>query len=267
MLLMLLPQQDYDPTESSVPWQALTTAGHPMQFATPTGEAAHADPRLVSLGFGLLNPMLMTRPDALSSYASMTNAASFRAPLAYDNVDPSAYAGLVVPGGHAPGMRTMLESPAAQQIVQAFFSADKPVAAVCHGVLLLARTQDPATGRSVLHGRRTTALPATMELSAYALTCAWLGSYYRTYPVTVQAEVTAALARPGDFAAGPLLARRDSHKRPQTGFVVKDGNYLSARWPGDCHRFAAEVVAMVGPADVSSSSVGAAHKAPGRPAP
>ena len=29
------------------------------------------------------------------------------------------------------------------------------------------------------------------------------------------------------------------------GFTVRDGNWLSARWPGDAHRFASEFVAML----------------------
>jgi hypothetical protein len=46
---------------------------------------------------------------------------------------------------------------------------------------VLARTRDPATGRSVLADRQTTCLPKYMERLAY-LTTAWrLGRYYRTY--------------------------------------------------------------------------------------
>ena len=184
----------------------------------------------------------------------MASDPAFRSPLRYEDVDPRDVDGVLVPGGHAPGMKTMLESPRAQQIVRSAFEARKPVGAVCHGVLLLARTRDTATGRSVLHGRRTTALPASMELGAWAMTRAWLGSYYRTYKQTVQSEVTAALASPDDFLPGPRLARRDSRESPGRGFVVRDGLYVSARWPGDCHRFAAEVV------DVMRSEARAARR-------
>jgi len=34
----------------------------------------------------------------------------------------------------------------------------------------------------------------------------------------------------------PLV--RDSANNLNPGFVVQDGNYLSARWPGDAHKFA-----------------------------
>lgn len=246
MILCLLPASDYDPTESAVVWHALTQAGIPVRFATPEGEAAHADPRLVEKGFSLLNPLLMTREDDLVLYHAMTRDAAFLQPLRYADVEPGEFDGLLVPGGHAQGMRSLLESAAASALTLHFFQADKPVAAVCHGVLLLARTLDPQKGHSVLHGRKTTALTAlNMELPAWAATAPWLGSYYRTYPQTVEAEVKAALASSRDFLRGPLLPVRDSKHDQRHGFTVRDGNYLSARWPGDCHKFAAEFVDIV----------------------
>ena len=97
----------------------------------------------------------------------------------------------------------------------------------------------------MLHGRKTTGLTKLMELSAWALTSLYLGDYYRTYPTTVEDEVRAALARPEDFLTGPLALTRDSPRRLDAGFTVRDGNYLSARWPGDAHRFASELARML----------------------
>lgn len=245
MIVLLLPSADYDPTEAAVPWAALHAAGLPVRFATPDGTPAFADERLVSRGFGPASPLLMTGRAGLDAYGAMTADPAFGSPVAYADVDPAAVRGLVVPGGHAQGMRTMLESPLAQKLAAGVFTAGRPVGGICHGVLLLARATDPATGRSVLYGRKTTALPATMELSAWALTRPWLGSYYRTYPQTVQAEVTAALASPRDFLPGPRLSRRDSPDKPERGFTVRDGTYLSARWPGDAHRFATELLSLL----------------------
>src|SRR3546814_13138878 len=64
------------------------------------------------------------------------------------------------------------------------FAADKPVAAICHGVLLAARSKR-ADGRSVLHGRKTTALSWRHERTASAFAHVgrfWDRNYYRTYP-------------------------------------------------------------------------------------
>jgi putative intracellular protease/amidase len=76
------------------------------------------------------------------------------APRAYEDVDADAVDALLVPGGHAPRMRTMLEAPAARELVRAAFADGKPVGALCHGVLLLARSDSrygfrcDGTGRS-----------------------------------------------------------------------------------------------------------------------
>lgn len=240
MILFLLPERDYDPTEAAVPWAALHDAGIPVRFATPLGAPAAADDRLVERGFSALSPLLMTRADGLAAYARLREDPHFQAPLAYEEVDDSAVTGVFVPGGHAPGMKSMIESPLAQRIFGRAMISGLPVGAVCHGVLLAARSIDPETGRSVLYDRQTTAVTALLELSAWNLTRWWLGSYYRTYPQTVQQEVTAALAHPGQFRRGPLLPLRDSAKHPKRGFTVRDRNYVSARWPGDCHRLAVE---------------------------
>lgn len=218
--------------------------GTAFGFATPAGVAAPADIRLTDLGFGLLSPVLMTRQADLSSYQRMIEDPGHRSPLSYEEAAAMEFDALLVPGGHAPGMKTLLESEVAQAIVADFFARERPVAAVCHGVLLLARSLAEASGRSVLYGRRTTALTRPLEISAWMLTAAWLGRYYRTYPSTVQDEVSAALASPQDFLSGPLYPQRDSAADP-SGFVVRDGFYLSARWPGDCHRFANEFLALI----------------------
>ncbi|MET9609339.1 type 1 glutamine amidotransferase domain-containing protein [Streptomyces sp. NPDC006512] len=245
MILFLLPAGDYDPTEAAVPWAALRDAGLQVRFATPGGKAAYADPRLTDLGFSWLSPWLMTRRAELAAYRRLTEDPHFLAPCSYADVDPAAVRGLFVPGGHAAGMRTLLEDATAQELFARVFTRGLPVGAVCHGVLLAARAKDPATGRSVLHGRRTTALTALLELTGWNLTRFWLGRYYRTYRTTVQREVTEALADPRHFRPGPPLPVRDTAARPGRGFTVTDGNYVSARWPGDCHRLAAEYLALV----------------------
>ena len=124
--------------------------------------------------------------------------------------------------------------------------AGRPLGAICHGVILAARSTPPDSDRSVLHGRQTTALTRSQELSAWMMTRLWLGDYYRTYPETVQEEVESSLASPDDFHEGPFALLRDDPDHLDRGFTVRDGNYLSARWPGDAHRFATEFCEMLG---------------------
>jgi len=71
----------------------------------------------------------------------------FRLTASFDDVDLEEYEGLVLPGGRAPEyLRTHDE---VLETVQHFFEADKPVAATCHAVLILAAAD-------VLEGRTCT---------------------------------------------------------------------------------------------------------------
>jgi putative intracellular protease/amidase len=143
-------------------------------------------------------------------------------------------------------MRQYLGSQLLQDKVAAFWALARPVGAICHGVLVLARTIDPGTGKSVLAGRRTTCLARYQERTAYMLTAWRLGRYYRTYRQYVEDEVIAALNDPGQFQRGPReLKRRGTADDDGPAFVVGDGNYISARWPGDAYLFARRFLALL----------------------
>lgn len=237
-VLIPLPDRDFDVTEVAVPWRVLTRAGHRVEFCTEKGGAApSADPLLLS---GVLFGQLGAEPEPCAFYRELEADPAFRAPRAWDATEFAVYDGLLLPGGHAPGMRQYLDADALQRRAAAFFTSGRPVGAICHGVLLLARSIDPATGKSVLYERRTTCLAKYQERTAFWLTSWKLGRYYRTHPAYVEDAVKAALRDPaGQFERGPIsMIRRDTASDPAPAFGVVDGNYVSARWPGDAYSFA-----------------------------
>jgi putative intracellular protease/amidase len=246
-VLLPLPDRDFDVTEVAVPWALLREAGHDVVFATEQpGTVPAADPRLLT---GVLFGQLGAAPEARKRYYELVAAPEFRATLAWDALDPAAFDGLILPGGHAQGMRQYLGSPVLREQVARFWSLDRPVGAICHGVLVLARTLDPATGRSVLADRLTTCLPKYMERSAYLSTAWRLGRYYRTYPQYVEDEVRAALAHPDEqFERGPrTMTARGTATDDTPAFAVQDRNYVSARWPGDAYLFGRRFCALLDP--------------------
>ena len=162
-------------------------------------------------------------------------------PLRWAQLAEFEFDGLVLPGGHDKGMRDYLESEILQKEVVRYFDADKPVGAICHGVVLAARSKR-INGKIVLAERKTTALLQSQEMMAYYMTCMWLKDYYRTYPQTVEKEVRSIGS---NFASGPTPLLRDSPEHLERGFAVRDGNYVSARWPGDAHRFALEFLKLL----------------------
>ncbi len=66
----------------------------------------------------------------------------------FDKVNTADYVGLVIPGGRAPEYLRL--TPRVLEIVQEFNTANKPIAAICHGSQILA----PA---GVLKGKKSTA--------------------------------------------------------------------------------------------------------------
>ncbi len=286
-ILMPLPSQDCDPSEVAVTWEILRAAGHQVVFATPDGLPARADPRMLS-GEGLdpwgwvpllkkirlIGLLLRADTGARRAYRALEQDPHFLHPQRYDALCARDYDALVLPGGHARGMRPYLENRQLQAlVVECFETRDAagqhtPVAAICHGVLLAARSVSPTTGKSVLHGRKTTALTWPLERSAWHLTKYlarfWDATYYRTYAEeqgepagywSVEMEVKRALAQDADFCDVPPgsahYARKTSgmvRDRPddaRAAWVVRDGNYLSARWPGDVHTFAKAFVTLL----------------------
>lgn len=228
-----------------MPWRILKAAGHETVFATPDGGPASADPRMLTgAGLGIWKGLLRADSRGREAHAELIRDSAFLNPLSYSDLDAASFDAAMLPGGHAPGMRVYLESPRLQSVVASIFSAGKPLAAICHGVVLASRARRP-DGNSILHGYRTTALTRAQELIAWNLTRAWLGDYYRTYPTPVQDEVTSALASEEDFVTGPIALARDRPGRLGPGFVVRDRHYLSARWPGDAHRFGQELVELL----------------------
>ncbi len=281
-VLIPIPRCDFDPTEVAVSWEVLVRSGHDVAFATPVGETAAGDELMLTgqgldpWGWvpglrkaGLVGRVLGANADARTAYARMRSSEEFRSPVPWESAELEGVDGLILPGGHrARGMRVYLESERLQSLVVEAFHREMPVGAICHGVLLAARSIDPRTSRSVLYGRRTTALTWELERTGWRIgrvSRFWDPHYYRTYDelpgqpdgyMSVQAEVTRALAAPEDFLD---VDPSDAHARRKRGgrsrdklddarpaFVVQDGIYTSARWPGDAHTFARRFAESLG---------------------
>lgn len=244
-VLVPLPDHDFDVTEVAVPWRLLTRAGHEVVFATEAGAKPAADPLLLT---GVIFGQLGAEPEPKQFYREMEKSPELSAPIRWSAVEPASFDALFLPGGHAPGMRQYLGSALLQEKVLAFWKTGRPVAAICHGVLVLARTRDPDTGESVLASVRTTCLPGYMERVAYYSTAWKLGRYYRTYDAYVEEEVRAALRDPErQFVRGSItLFTRGTDTDDRAAMVVEDGRYLSARWPGDAYLITRKLLEKLG---------------------
>ncbi len=134
--VLILTGDAAESLEVMYPYQRLLEEGYDVDIAAPTKKK-----------------LQFVVHDFVEGYDTYTEKPGYTwdADLAFSEVDPSAYAAVVIPGGRAP--EYIRNDPAFERIVEHFFSEEKPVAQLCHAPLALAST-------GVLKGRRTAAYPA-----------------------------------------------------------------------------------------------------------
>src|SRR5512132_3304912 len=122
--------------EVMYPYQRLLEEGYDVEIAAPSKKK-----------------LQFVVHDFVDGYDTYTEKPGYTwdADLAFSEVDPSAYAAVVIPGGRAP--EYIRNDPDFGRIIEHFFSEEKPVAQLCHAPLALASA-------GVLEGRRTAAYPA-----------------------------------------------------------------------------------------------------------
>jgi protease I len=136
-ILMLVGDyvEDY---EVMVPFQALLMVGHTVHAVCP-GKKSGETVRTAIHDF-----------EGDQTY-SEKRGHNFTLNATFDQIRPESYDALVIPGGRAPEYIRL--NPRVLEIVRHFASANKPIAALCHGAQLLAAAD-------VLRGRKCSCYPA-----------------------------------------------------------------------------------------------------------
>jgi protease I len=136
---ILLLAGDYaEDYETMVPFQTLLAVGHTVHAVCPDKKAGDQVKTAIHDFEGA------------QTYSEKPGH-NFTLNATFAEVKAEDYDALVIPGGRAPEYLRL--NPKVLDLVRHFFSANKPVAAVCHGAQILA-----AAG--VLQGRKCSAYPA-----------------------------------------------------------------------------------------------------------
>jgi putative intracellular protease/amidase len=260
-LKVIIPMADYghDPTETAVPYQSFISTGFTVHFATEAGKSPRCDEMMLS---GMTGALLGADKAAKKAYADMIGTGGMDETLGslgrpFSWTDPnfklSDYDLVFLPGGHEKGVRQLIDAKPIHRQLQDYFpltkkdgSEKKVIAAICHGVQVLAYTPDPhIKDRSIIHACKTTALPSFMESTIYTVTCPFLGDYYKTYgkgTPDVEDYVKKGLDDPEkQFVQGPKWLRMS------TPMTVEDDRYryVSGRWPPDAAKVAQRAVELL----------------------
>lgn len=223
-ILIPIPDKDFDLTEVAVPWKLFKNKGYKITFATENGNIGQVDPLLIK---GVIFGQLGAKPEAIQFFRELEKSDEFKKPIKYEEIKSEDFDLLHLPGGHAKGMRQYLESKTLQLKVIEFYKSNKTIGSICHGGIVLARSINPETGKSIIYNNKLTALTKFLESIAYYLTFWKHGDYYRTYPEYVQDEIKSNLIEKSNFKTG----------FPFKPMVVEDGNLITARWPLDVYLY------------------------------
>jgi putative intracellular protease/amidase len=119
-VLVPLPDRDFDTTEVAVPWKLLGEAGHRVVFATERADVKpECDPLLLS---GVIFGALGAEPEPKAFYEEMSESAELKSPIKWSEIDVGKFDALLLPGGHAPGMKQYLGSEELQHVIRDFWS-------------------------------------------------------------------------------------------------------------------------------------------------
>ena len=136
-ILMLVGDfvEDY---EAMVPFQMLTMVGHTVHTVCPDKKAGESVATAVHDFEG-------------DQTYTEKRGHNFALNATFEEIQPEAYDALVIPGGRAPEYLRLNES--VLDIVRHFAQADKPIAAICHGLQIL-------TAAGIVEKKLCTAYPA-----------------------------------------------------------------------------------------------------------
>ncbi|MGY3891694.1 type 1 glutamine amidotransferase domain-containing protein [Aeromonas mytilicola] len=138
--------------ELGVPAAALLDAGYALTIVTPKGNRPQADRGSVDPKYFGGSKQAMGRITAVVDGLLATGEVkSLKAVL---KAGPERYAGLFIPGGHAP-LIDLATAPEVGTLLRHFHYSQKPTAAICHGPIALLAAQGDPTGfeQAVIAGK------------------------------------------------------------------------------------------------------------------
>jgi putative intracellular protease/amidase len=235
--------------ETTVPAMALIEGGYDVVLATPDGTKPHIDEASDTVShFGGDEAAYAAAKAFYAGHPAMNDVRTLRSVIE-GGLD--RFAGVFVPGGHAPAVDLMQDGDAGT-ILRAFHKAAKPTALLCHGpVAILAALPEAAAYRAALTagdtakaadlsrgwiyaGYRMTVFSASEEKVAEEHLLK--GELYFDMPSALRIAGGALSAAPVDFAA----------------HVVADRELNTGQNPASDHQLAEALIAALERATVTA---------------
>ncbi|KAJ6102764.1 class I glutamine amidotransferase-like protein [Penicillium sp. IBT 16267x] len=149
--------------ELAKPLEKLLEKGHEVTFASPKGQEPTPDPNSVTLMAYAGNFYERQRETGLLERMKAENG--FTRPRPFSSISDdelSTFAGVFIPGGHAP-LKDLGADSELGRILRYFHKENKPTAAICHGPYALLSTKKAGDGSFVYEGYKITSFSDAEE--------------------------------------------------------------------------------------------------------
>lgn len=196
--------------EFAAPYYAFKDAGFHMTLVSPQGGKPPIDPRSQQVGM---------QTEATRRFNHDLEAQkAFANTLLLTEVQADDYDALFYPGGHGP-LWDLATNPQSIQLIEAFWTQNKPVSAVCHGPIVFMDAKD-ANGVYLVKDRDVTGFTNSEEAAVGSL---------NIVPFLLE---NALIERGGKFSHGDYF----------TPFAVRDGNLITGQNPASSEKVAQLVI-------------------------
>ena len=199
--------------EFAAPYYTLKDAGADITLASPKGGQPPIDPKSAEPSAQTESTKRFDKDAELQKLLANTKKLG--------EVKAADFDAVFFPGGHGP-LWDLTKDPDSIKLIQEFWSAKKPVAAVCHAPSVLLNVKDE-NGEPLVKGKKVTGFTNTEE-EAVQLT--------KVVPFLLEDELK---NKGGQY----------SKKEDWASYVVKDGMLITGQNPASSEAAAKELLALL----------------------
>jgi putative intracellular protease/amidase len=199
--------------EFAAPYYTLKDAGADITLASPKGGQPPIDPKSAEPGAQTEATKRFDKDAELQKLLANTKKLS--------EVNAADFDAVFYPGGHGP-LWDLTKEPDSIKLIQEFWAAKKPVAAVCHAPSVLLNVKDE-NGEPLVKGKKVTGFTNTEE-EAVQLT--------KVVPFLLEDELK---NKGGQY----------SKKEDWASYVVKDGLLITGQNPASSEEAAKELLGLL----------------------
>lgn len=165
-ILMLASEVGLWAEELQAPWDAARNAGHNVTLATHRG--LKPLPLTISMDPTFIDPFqhyLVNPPEVVDRTKQILAGDEWDHPIKIEDARMDGYDAIVIVGGPGSAL-DLVGNPNVHALLVEAFKSDKLMAALCYAVAGFIWARNPATGKSIIYGRKVAAHPMEWDFKS-----------------------------------------------------------------------------------------------------